>query len=309
LVLFGADSVIQPCGLGFFPAVPQNGFMTLSITASRLASKNAVRLIGPLAAIFFFLLGSGCHPGAVANHSTANNADKVSVPKYGYEIVNTWPHNADAYTQGLVFQGGTLLESTGQEGKSSLRRVETETGKVLKKINVPRPYFAEGITFFKGKIYQLTWQHQLGFIYDAESFEKLGEFSYRGEGWGLTSDRESLIMSDGTNQLRFLNPDNFQVNRTISVMDGNAPVGSLNELEYVQGEIYVNIWHQERVARIEPQTGRVLGWIDLTGLRALSDANDNEAVLNGIAYDENNDRLFVTGKLWPKLFEIRIKRK
>jgi len=260
--------------------------------------------MGLAAAILVFLLSSGCQTGAVANHSTANNA----VPRYGYEIVNTWPHDHEAYTQGLVFHEGNLLESTGQEGRSSLRRVEPETGKILQKISVPRPYFAEGITLLKGKIYQLTWQHQLGFIYDAESFEKLGEFSYRSEGWGLTNDGRSLIMSDGTNRIRFLDPDSFQVNRTISVLDGSTPVASLNELEYVHGEIYANIWHKDLVVRIEPQSGRVVGWIDLAGLRALSEAGDNEAVLNGIAYDERNDRLFVTGKLWPKLFEIRVKR-
>lgn len=283
-------------------------FVTLSITVSCLAPKNTVRRISLVAVTFLFLVSSGCRTGAVANHSPGANAAKDGIPKYGYEIVNTWPHDKGAYTQGLVFHEGKLLESTGQEGRSSLRRVEPETGRVMKKIDVPRPYFAEGITFFKGKIYQLTWQHQLGFVYDAESFEKLGEFSYRGEGWGLTNDGNSLIMSDGTNRIRFLDPDNFQVKKTISVLDGRSAVSSINELEYVHGEIYANIWHEERVARIEPQTGRVLGWIDLMGLRALSDANHNEAVLNGIAYDEDNDRLFVTGKLWPKLFEIRVKR-
>ncbi len=282
--------------------------MTLGITVSSLTPGRKVVRKGLVAVFCLFLLSSGCQTGAVANHSSGDNANKNSVPKYGYEIVNTWPHDRDAYTQGLVFHEGKLLESTGQEGRSSLRLVEPETGKVLKKINVPRPYFAEGITFFKGKIYQLTWQHQLGFIYDPESFEKLGEFSYRSEGWGLTNDGSSLIMSDGTNRIRFLDPDNFQVKKTISVLDGRSAVSSINELEYVHGEIYANIWHEERVARIEPQTGRVLGWIDLMGLRALSDANHNEAVLNGIAYDESNDRLFVTGKLWPKLFEIRVKR-
>jgi glutaminyl-peptide cyclotransferase len=282
--------------------------MTLSITVSRWAPKNTVRRINLVMVIVLVVLSSGCQTGVVANHSAGNNADKESVPKYGYEIVNTLPHDKDAYTQGLVFHESKLLESTGQEGRSSLRLVEPETGKILKKINVPRPYFAEGITLLKGKIYQLTWQHQLGFVYDAESFEKLGEFSYRGEGWGLTNDGSSLIMSDGTNRIRFLDPANFQVNRTISVLDGRTPIASINELEYVHGEIYANIWHKERVARIEPQTGQVLGWIDLTGLRELSDVKDNEAVLNGIAYDENNDRLYVTGKLWPKLFEIRVKR-
>jgi glutaminyl-peptide cyclotransferase len=268
-----------------------------------------ISLIG---VICIFLLSSGCQSGAVANYSVANNAtnipNKGNVPTYGYEIVNTWPHDQDAYTQGLIFYEGKLLESTGQEGRSSLRLVEPETGKVLKKINVPRPYFAEGITFFKGRIYQLTWQHQLGFIYDVESFEKVGEFSYRGEGWGLTNDGSSLILSDGTNRIRFLDPNNFQVNRTISVLEGSTPVDRINELEYVHGEIYANIWQKDRVARIEPQTGRVLGWIDLTGLRPLSEAKDNEAVLNGLAYDESKDLLYVTGKLWPKLFEIRLKR-
>jgi glutaminyl-peptide cyclotransferase len=281
--------------------------MTLNPTVSCLALKNKKRQITLVPVIFLFLVGSGCQTGAVANHSAGNTPFKNNVLRYGYEIVNTWPHDKEAYTQGLVFNKGRLLESTGQEGKSSLRLVEPETGKVLKKVNIPRPYFAEGITLFKGKIYQLTWQHQLGFIYDAESFEKLGEFSYRSEGWGLTNDGGSLIMSDGTNRIRFLDPNNFQVTRTISVLDGPNPVASINELEYVHGEIYANIWHKDRVARIDPQTGRVVGWIDLTGLRAVSDAKDDEAVLNGIAYDENNDRLFVTGKLWPRLFEIRIK--
>jgi glutamine cyclotransferase len=282
--------------------------MTLSIALSCLAPKNWRARTRLVAAILLFLLSIGCQTGAVADHSTATNADKGGVPKYSYEIVNTWPHDGDAYTQGLVFHEGKLLESTGQEGRSSLRRVEPETGKVLKNVTVPRPFFAEGITLCKGKIYQLTWQHQLGFVYNAESFEKVGEFSYQGEGWGIANDGSSLIISDGTNRIRFLDPDNFKVNRTISVLDGPTPIASLNELEYVHGEIYANIWHKELIARIDPRTGLVVGWIDLTGLRALSNANDQEAVLNGIAYDEANDRLFVTGKLWSKLFEIRIKR-
>ena len=291
-------------GLGFFLPVTQNAFMAVRMAVFRLAPRNA--WIGLVTVIVLVVSNVSCQTGAVANRSDGNNAVNT-VPKYGYEIVNTWPHDRYAYTQGLVFYEGKLLESTGQEGRSSLRRVEPETGKILEKVDVPKPYFAEGITFLKGKIYQLTWQHQLGFIYDAATLEKLGEFSYRGEGWGLTSDGSSLVMSDGTNRIRFVNPDNFQVSRTISVLDGRTPIASLNELEYVHGEIYANIWHKERVARIDVQTGRVLGWIDLTGLRALADANDNEAVLNGIAYDETNDRLFVTGKLWPKLFEIRLK--
>jgi glutamine cyclotransferase len=230
-------------------------------------------------------------------------------PVYGYEVVHTFPHDPDAFTQGLEFHDGNFLESTGEEGHSSLRRVEIETGKVLQRVEVPRPYFAEGITLLKGKIYQLTWQHQLGFIYDALTFEKNGQFSYTGEGWGLTNDGQSLILSDGSNRIRFINPDNFQVQRTIVVLDADTPVRELNELEYVKGEIYANIWHANRIARIDPQTGKVVGWIDLTGLLAPGEVQDEEAVLNGIAFDAASDRLFVTGKLWPKLFEIRVTKK
>ncbi len=227
-------------------------------------------------------------------------------PYYGYEVLHTWPHDADAFTQGLVFQGGKLFEGTGQEGRSSLRLVELETGRILKKVDVPSPYFGEGITLLKGKVYQLTWQNQRGFIYDASTFSKLGEFTFTGEGWGLANDGQSLILSDGTNRIRFIDPDNFQVRKTIAVFDGSTRISRLNELEYVRGEIYANIWHAERIARIDPQTGHIVGWIDLTGLRSQIEVHDEEAVLNGIAYDETNGRLFVTGKLWPKLFEIRV---
>jgi len=227
---------------------------------------------------------------------------------YGYEVVHVWPHDTRAFTQGLVFHDGKLLESTGQIGRSSLRLAEIETGKVLQKVDVPAPYFAEGITLLKGKVYQLTWQHGVGFIYDARTLEKLGEFNYRGEGWGLTNDGQSLILSDGTSQLRFLDPDNFQVQKTIAVRDGSKALSRINELEYVQGEIYANIWHADRIARINPQTGMIVGWIDLRGLLH-GEFLDEEAVLNGIAYDETNGRLFVTGKLWPSLFEIRLTKK
>ncbi|HEV7798568.1 MAG TPA: glutaminyl-peptide cyclotransferase [Pyrinomonadaceae bacterium] len=231
------------------------------------------------------------------------------IPVYGYEVVHVWPHDPNAFTQGLVFQDGKLLESTGEVGRSSLRRVEMETGKVLQKVDVPPPYFAEGITLLKGKIYQLTWQHQEGFIYDAWTFEKLGKFNYQGEGWGLTTDGESLILSDGSNRIRFLDPSNFQVRKTIAVIDGSTALTEINELEYVHGEIYANIWHADRIARIDPQTGSIVGWIDMKGLLAPGEVQDEEAVLNGIAYDEASGRLFVTGKLWPKLFEIRLTRK
>jgi len=234
--------------------------------------------------------------------------ENAVVGKYGYEVVNKWPHDPSAFTQGLVFLDGKLLESTGQEGNSSLRSVDLQTGKVLKKVDVPIPYFAEGIALLNNKIYQLTWQHRVGFIYDAQTLQKVGEFNYSGEGWGLTTDGRSLILSDGSNRIRFINPDSFQVTKTIAVLDGNRPVGELNELEYVNGEIYANVWHEDRIAAIDPETGRVKSWIDLSGLLQPGDVQDPEAVLNGIAFDQASNRLFVTGKLWPQLFEIKIKQ-
>jgi glutamine cyclotransferase len=246
--------------------------------------------------------------GAGNTNATTNRAENAVVPHYGYQIVNIWPHDPDAFTQGLVFRDGNLVESTGQEGRSSLRNVELQTGKILKKVDVPEPYFAEGLALLNNKLYQLTWQHQHGFIYDAQSLQKTGEFPYDGEGWGLATDGRSLILSDGSNRIRFLDPDSFRVTKTIAVKDGQTPISQLNELEFVNGEIYANIWHDDRIVAIDPETGRVTAWIDLKGLLQPGDAPDPEAVLNGIAYDQSSNRLFVTGKLWPRLFEIKIKR-
>jgi glutamine cyclotransferase len=268
----------------------------------------ARRLTG-LALLLFVSLGSfQCQPGPAGNRATEKSANG-SVPVYGYEVVHVFPHDRDAFTQGLVFHEGKLIESTGEVGRSSLRSVEIETGIPIQKVDVPAPYFAEGITLLKGKIYQLTWQHQVGFIYDPATFQNIGKFNYQGEGWGLANDGQSLILSDGTNQIRFLDPDNFQVKKTIAVLDGRKAVTEINELEYIQGEIYANIWHADRIVRINPQTGLAVGWIDLSGLLSRGEVQDEEAVLNGIAYDEATGRLFVTGKLWPKLFEIRLKQK
>ena len=242
-----------------------------------------------------------------AGNTTGNAAANAAPVKYGYEIVHIYPHDPGAFTQGLVFINGKLYEGTGQEGRSSLREVELQTGSVVKKVDVPEPYFAEGIALLNNKIYQLTWQHQVGFIYNADNFEQVGKFNYSGEGWGLTTDGHSLILSDGSNRIRFLDPDSFRVTKTIAVVDGNLPVNELNELEYVNGEIYANIWHDNRIVTIDPQNGRITGWIDLTGLLPPGDVHDDEAVLNGIAYDPTGSRLFVTGKLWPRLFEIKLK--
>lgn len=231
------------------------------------------------------------------------------VPIYTYEVVNIYPHDPNAFTQGLVFHQGLLYESTGLNGASSLRRVELETGRVLKKIDVPAVYFAEGLALFNGRLYQLTWQNQHGFVYDLDSFNLTRGFSYTGEGWGLTHDERSLIMSDGTNRIRFINPDTFEVQRVIAVQDNGREINQLNELEYIKGEIYANIWYSDRVARIDPQSGRVTAWVNLSGLLSPEDNARPDAVLNGIAHDPASDRLFVTGKLWPKLFEIRLKQR
>jgi glutamine cyclotransferase len=250
-----------------------------------------------------------CQPGTNAEPPKPQPPpENAPAPKYGYQVINMWNHDPYAFTQGLVFWDGKLLESTGEEGRSSLRRVEPKTGKILKKVDVPLPYFAEGIAVLNGKIYQLTWQHGRGFIYDARTLERVGDFKYEGEGWGLTTDGQSLILSDGSSQLRFLDPASFRLTKTITVVDNKAPVDQLNELEWVQGEIYANIWHDQKIAVINPQTGRVTAWIDLTGLMPESELQDPEAVLNGIAYDTEGGRLFVTGKLWPRLFEIKVKK-
>jgi glutamine cyclotransferase len=232
-----------------------------------------------------------------------------AIPVYSYQVVNTWPHDAEAYTQGLVFRDGSLFESTGLRGASSLRRVELKTGKVKKKLDVARPFFAEGMTIFHDKIFQLTWQEQKGFVYDLKKFRPAGEFAYEGEGWGLTNDGHSLILSDGTNRIRFLDPVTFQVQRTISVYDNGQPLTEINELEYIKGEIYANIWKTDRIVRIDPNTGKINAWIDMTGLHHWGDQNISENCLNGIAYDAENDRIFVTGKRWPELFEIRLVKK
>lgn len=228
-------------------------------------------------------------------------------PTYGYEVVNAWPHDPEAFTQGLLFHEGLLYESTGLQGRSSLRKVALQTGNVLQKVSVPEKHFAEGLALYGGKLYQLTWKSKQGFVYDLDTFEKQRKWTYRGEGWGLTTDGHSLIMSDGTNRIRFLDPKTFKVRRTIRIHDRGRPRSNLNELEFVKGEIYANIWQTDTVARIDPTSGRVLGWIYFSGLLRPEDRDQPVDVLNGIAYDAARDRLFVTGKLWPKLFEVRLR--
>jgi glutamine cyclotransferase len=248
-------------------------------------------------------------PASNQEPATTNSAATTPTPIYSYEVIITYPHDRSAFTQGLVYLDDTLLESTGLNGQSTLRRVDLKTGKVLKQVEVPNQYFAEGLALLNGKLFQLTWQNQKGFVYDLESFKLEKEFSYTGEGWGLTTDGQSLIMSDGTSQIRFLDPVTFEVKRTINVQDHGQPISRLNELEYVKGEIFANIWTTDFVVRIDPATGNVLGAIDFRGLLTPEDRQANTDVLNGIAYDPAGDRLFVTGKFWPKLFEVRLKPK
>jgi glutamine cyclotransferase len=226
--------------------------------------------------------------------------------QYSYLVVNEYPHDPQAFTQGLVFDDGYLYEGTGLYGSSSLRRVALETGQVLKMLELSSQYFGEGITIYDGnKIAQLTWREQVGFIYDKADFDLLDQFTYETEGWGLTYDGTWLIMSDGTATLHYLDPATLEEIRTVEVIDTDGPVQRLNELEYIKGEIFANVWTTDRIAIIDPTTGHVTAWIDLQGLLSPEEAEEAD-VLNGIAYDADADRFLVTGKRWPTLFEIQL---
>ena len=236
-----------------------------------------------------------------------------AIPEYSYKVVHVFPHDGKAFTEGIFYQDGFLYEATGLSGHSSIRKVRLETGEVVQRRTVPRPYFGEGIVAWKDRLIQLTYTTQIGFIYDLASFKPQGTFHYSGEGWSMTQDGKHIIMDDGTPEIRFLDPKSLKEVNRISVTATGEPVENLNELEWVKGEIYANIWHSDRIARINPADGKVVGWIDLAGLLPQSDllpgAEGSEQVLNGIAYDSKRDRLFVTGKYWPKLFEIQLERK
>jgi glutamine cyclotransferase len=241
--------------------------------------------------------GAAAYPAPIAT-STA--------PVYTYRIINQFPHDPAAFTQGLVWLDGEFYEGTGLNGQSSLRRVNPETGEVLQQVDLSEQYFGEGIVLWEDKIIQITWQENTAFVYDRETFEQVGEFSYGTEGWGITHDGRQLIMSDGTNTLYFRDPETFAELGWVQVFDGEMPVARLNELEYIDGEVWANIWQTDRIARIDPESGQVTGWVDLSGLLDGVEITQPVDVLNGIAYDAENGRLFVTGKLWPALFEIEI---
>ena len=266
--------------------------------------KGMIDLVRRPAALLLAVAGfSACN----RDHTNGQAVDDTTpAPVVGATVLREFPHDTSAFTQGLVYADGAFFESTGRTGHSTLRQVEIATGKVLRQKAVDDQYFAEGLALYGGHLYQLTWQNQLGFIYNPADFGQTGTFPYQGEGWGLTTDGQSLILSDGSNQLRFIDPGNYTVRRVVNVMDAGAFVNDLNELEWVKGEVWANVWHTDRIARIDPQTGKVKGWIELTGIMDQSRLVDKEAVLNGIAYDAQHDRLWVTGKLWPALFEIQV---
>ncbi|HWR59648.1 MAG TPA: glutaminyl-peptide cyclotransferase [Thermodesulfovibrionales bacterium] len=229
-----------------------------------------------------------------------------TVPVYGYRVINVYPHDPRAFTQGLFFEDGYLYEGTGIYGKSQIRKVALKTGKILKSRSLPARFFGEGVTIWNNRVIQLTWREKKGFVYEKESFRLIQEFAYNTEGWGLTHDDKRLILSDGSSYLFFLDPLTFKQIGRIEVSDNGISVGNLNELEYVGDRIYANVWRTDRIAVISPETGAVEAWIDLSRLRHEGGLSPEADVLNGIAYDGEKDRLFVTGKFWPKVFEIKI---
>lgn len=237
--------------------------------------------------------------------SCAQSPKRGGTPSVKAEVVQVYPHDADAFTQGLVFHDGGLIEGTGQRGSSTLRKVSLEDGKVLLSVSLDARYFGEGVTILGNSIYQITWQEHTGFVYDLATMQYQRSFQYIQEGWGLTDNEEHLIMSDGTAVLRFVDPKTFREVRKLQVKDRNVRIKNLNELEWVNGEIWANIWYEDRIARISPKDGSVLGWIDASHIYPQS-GRDREAVMNGIAYDAESKRIFITGKNWPNLYEIRL---
>ncbi len=280
------------------------------------SQRAGTRLLAHAAGVCLLLAGVCCRPGPSGPPSgppvqegegeTEGEGEPppAATPVYTYQIVRVFPHDTEAFTQGLVYEEGMLLEGTGLHGVSSLRRVALETGAVIQQIDLDKDYFGEGIAVVGDRIIQLTWRENTGFVYDRQSFALLGQFSYATEGWGLTYDGRRLIMSDGSHVLHFLDPETFEVLGTIKVRDKDRYVTMLNELEMVNGELFANVWQSDYVVRIDPGTGNVTGWINLKGLLASQRRGRPPDVLNGIAYDAAGDRLFVTGKNWPYLFEI-----
>ena len=260
------------------------------------------KTIRQLLAVSFLLIA--LRPLVVGQSSPSLHT--AELPEYTFKIVHVFPHDPAAFTQGLAYRDGFLYEGTGRNGQSSLRKVELETGKVIQRADLTSEFFGEGITLLKTEVVQLTWQSHVGFVYNLSDFRLLRQFSYPGEGWGLTSSGSEVFMSDGTPEIRVLDSSTLKEKRRFTVRDGDIPIKELNELEFVEGEIYANVWQTNRIARISPQTGNVVGWIDLKDLLSPMYKLEQGAVLNGIAYDSIGKRLFVTGKLWPSIFEIQV---
>ena len=256
-------------------------------------------------AFFFFTCNQTVAPPLPGADSSASESALPSV--YTYLIVNTYLHDPNAFTQGLVFEDGIFYEGTGQYGASHIRKVALATGAVLEKKSIASHLFGEGIAVFGNRLYQLTWKAGICFVYDKNTFALQTQFTYPTEGWGIAHDGEKLMMSDGTNVIYFRHPDTFEELGRIEVTDSAGPVPYLNELEYIKGQLFANVWRTDRIVRIDPKTGAVTGWIDLTGLLPQTDRLQHRVdVLNGIAYDAEMDRIFVTGKWWPKVFEIKL---
>ncbi len=263
-------------------------------------------MIAPMKARRWFLLFLALACGASGGPAPPPIALPAATPVHGYRIVREFPHDRGAFTQGLFHHDGFLYESTGLRGESTLRRVELESGRVVAQHRLLSSYFGEGSALADGRIHMLTWTSGVGFVHDADSFRLLGEFRYSGEGWGLTFDGRHLVMSDGTHVLRFRDPATHREVRALPVLDRGRPLAGLNELEWIEGEIWANIWTENRIARIDPDSGQVLSFVDLTGLLPAEARRPDTDVLNGIAWDAEARRLFVTGKKWPTLFEIEV---
>lgn len=247
-----------------------------------------------------------CSSDGLPAQAPAQAKEQSRAPRFGFKVVNVFPHDPAAFTQGLVFADGVFYESTGLRGYSTLRKVKPETGVVLRQIAIEPQYFAEGLALVGDELVQLSWESRIGFVYDKASFKRLRVFTYPNEGWGLASDGERLVMSDGSSILYFLDPKTQKFTRSLQVRDGARPVEWLNELEFVKGELWANVWQTDQIVRINPDTGRVTGWIDLSGLLRPEARGPEGDVLNGIAWDKAGDRIFVTGKKWPRLFQIEL---
>lgn len=279
-----------------------------SRTAAGLILVATVGLVGTAGAF------GACSDGtqAAAARDSADSAIATPAPRtptYTYEVVASYPHDVKAFTEGLLWHDGKLFESTGVEGTSWIREVELTSGKVLRQFDLERPHFGEGIVILGNTLFQLTYKSGKAFTYDWKTFTRQATFGYDGEGWALTTDGTSLIMSNGTPSVVFRDPRTFNVTKTITVSDHGTPVTQVNELEWIKGELWANIWQSDQLARIDPATGNVVGWVDLAGILPSLDRTGSEDVLNGIAYDADKDRIFVTGKYWPKVYEIKVKQR